>query len=121
MLWSKQSLSKSVHPAANTLAREQPATPHDTTPHDTTAQRLTWLQVVVDDGGPDLVQVLERVDHLHDDRAALLLRHEFVLLQVEVQVVPLAELQNRAEPARRHNKQSTGQEQPVKPMTKGIL
>lgn len=98
MLWSKQSLSKSVHPAANTLTGEQPATPHDTTPHDTTAQRLTWLQVVVDDGGPDLVQVLERVDHLHDDRAALLLRHEFVLLQVEVQVVAFTVFQNCTKP-----------------------
>lgn len=54
----------------------------------------------MDDGRPDLVEVLERVDDLHDDGAALLLRHELVLLQVEVQVVALAVLQHRAEPAR---------------------
>lgn len=53
----------------------------------------------MDYGRSDLVEVLERVDDLHDDGAALLLRHELVLLQVEVQVVALAVLQHRAEPA----------------------
>lgn len=52
----------------------------------------------MDDGWADLVEVLEGVDHLHDDGAALLLRHQLVLLQVEVQVVALAELQHCAEP-----------------------
>lgn len=53
----------------------------------------------MDDRRSDLVEVLERVDDLHDDGAALLLRHELVLFQVEVQVVALAILQYRAEPA----------------------
>lgn len=53
----------------------------------------------MDDGRSDLIEVLERVDNLHDDGAALLLRHELVLFQVEVQVVALAILQHRAEPA----------------------
>lgn len=61
--------------------------------------RPTRFQVIVDDRRSDLVEVLERVDDLHDDGAALLLRHELVLLQVEVQVVALAVLQHRAEPA----------------------
>jgi len=54
----------------------------------------------VDDWRLDLVQVAQGVDDLHDDGARLLLRHELVLLQVEVQVVALAVLQHRAEPAR---------------------
>ena len=52
----------------------------------------------MDDGRPDLVKILEGVDNLHYDGAALLLRHELVLLQIEVKVVPLTILQNRAEP-----------------------
>ena len=52
----------------------------------------------MDDGWFDLVEVLKCVDDLHDDGARLLLRHQLVLLQVEVQIVPLAELKNRAEP-----------------------
>ena len=52
----------------------------------------------MDDGRLDLVQVSQCVDDLHDDGPRLLLRHELVLLQVEVQVVALAELQHRAEP-----------------------
>lgn len=59
----------------------------------------TGFKVVVDDGGSDLVEVLEGVDDLHYDGAALFLWHELVLLQVEVQVVALAVLQHRAEPA----------------------
>lgn len=54
----------------------------------------------MDDRRSDLIEVLERVDNLHDDGAALLLRHELVLFQVEVQVVALAILQHCAEPAR---------------------
>jgi len=57
------------------------------------------LEVVVDDGGLDLVEVLESGDGLTDDGAGLLLRDTLVLLEVEVQVVPLTELQHRAEPA----------------------
>jgi len=57
------------------------------------------LEVVVDDGGLDLVEVLECGDGLTDDGAGLLLRDTLVLLEVEVQVVPLTELQHRAEPA----------------------
>lgn len=52
----------------------------------------TRLQVVVDDGRADLVEVLEGVDDLHDDGAPFLLAHQLVLLQVEVQVVPLTVL-----------------------------
>lgn len=53
----------------------------------------------MDDRRSDLIEVLEGVDDLHDDGAALLLRHELVLFQVEVQVVALTILQHRAEPA----------------------
>lgn len=59
----------------------------------------TGLEVVVDDWRADLVEVLEGVDDLHDDRAALLLRHQLILLQVEVQVIAFAVLQHCAEPA----------------------
>ena len=52
----------------------------------------------MDDGRTDLVEVFEGVDDLHDDGAALFLRHQLVLLQVEVQVVAFAELQHCAEP-----------------------
>lgn len=61
--------------------------------------RLTRFKVVVDNRRSDLVEVLQGVNNLHDDGAALFLRHEFVLLQVEVQVVPLAVLQHCAKPA----------------------
>ena len=52
----------------------------------------------MDDGRLDLVQVSQCIHDLHDDRACLLLRHELVLLQVEVQVIALTVLQHRAEP-----------------------
>lgn len=61
----------------------------------------TRLEVVVDDGWPNLVEILEGVDDLHDDRASLLLGHQFILLQVEVQIVAFAVLQHCAEPVRR--------------------
>lgn len=54
----------------------------------------------MDDGRADLIEVLERVDDLHDDGAALLLCHQLVLLQVEVQVIALAVLQHSAKPAK---------------------
>lgn len=50
------------------------------------------------DGGLDLVEVFERMDHLHDDTAGLPLGDALVLLEVEVQVVTVAVLQHRAEP-----------------------
>lgn len=53
----------------------------------------------MDDGRVDLVEVLESVDDLHDNGAAFLLRHQLILLQVEVQVVAVAVLQHCAEPA----------------------
>lgn len=53
----------------------------------------------MDNGRSDLIEVLEGVNNLHDDGAALFLRHKLVLLQVEVQVVALAVLQYCAEPA----------------------
>lgn len=58
----------------------------------------------MDNGRVDLVEVLESVGDLHDNRAAFLLRHQLILLQVEVQVVAVAVLQHCAEPAgdRRH-------------------
>lgn len=34
---------------------------------------LTGLEVIVDDGRPDVIEVLERVDDLHDDGPSLLL------------------------------------------------
>lgn len=54
----------------------------------------------MDDGRANLVEVLEGVDNLHDNRAALLLGHQLILLQVEVQVIALTVLQHCAEPAR---------------------
>lgn len=60
----------------------------------------TRLEVVVDDGWPNLIEVLEGVNDLHDNRAALLLGHQLILLQVEVQIVALTVLQHCAEPAR---------------------
>lgn len=53
----------------------------------------------MDDGRPNLVEVLEGVDDLHDDRAALLLAHQLILLQVEVQIIAFTVLQHCAEPA----------------------
>lgn len=59
---------------------------------------FTWFEVVVNDWRFDLVEVSEGVGDLHDDGTSFFLRHQLVLLQVEVQIVPLAELQHRAEP-----------------------
>ena len=53
----------------------------------------------MDDGWPNLVEVLEGIDDLHDDRAALLLAHQLILLQVEVQIIAFTVLQHCAEPA----------------------
>lgn len=53
----------------------------------------------MDDGWANLVEVLEGVDYLHDDGAALLLAHQLILLQVEVQVIAFTVLQHCAEPA----------------------
>lgn len=58
---------------------------------------FTRFQVVVDDGRFDLIEVSEGVDYLHDDGASLFLRHKLVLLQIEIKIVPLAELENSAE------------------------
>lgn len=58
---------------------------------------LTGLKVVVDNGRSDLIEVLEGVNNLHNDGAALFLWHELVLLQIEVQVIALAVLQDCAE------------------------
>lgn len=63
---------------------------------------LTGFEVVVDDGGFDFVEVTQSADDLHDNGARLLLRHQLVLLQVEVQVVAFTELQNSAEPRDGH-------------------
>lgn len=46
----------------------------------------------------DLVEVSEGVGDLHDDGTSFFLRHQLVLLQIEVQIVSLAELQHCAEP-----------------------
>lgn len=46
----------------------------------------------------DLVEVSEGVGDLHDDGTGFFLSHQFVLLQIEVQIVPLAELQHSTEP-----------------------
>jgi len=69
---------------------------------------LTWFEVIVDDGRSDLVEILQSVDDLHDDRAAFLLRHQLVLLQVEVQVVALTVLQDGAEPGPAEPEQRRG-------------
>lgn len=61
---------------------------------------LTGFEVVVDDGGFDFVEVAQGADDLHDDGASLLLRHQLVLLQVEVQVIAFTELQDSTEPER---------------------
>lgn len=53
----------------------------------------------MDDGRVNLVEVLESIDNLHDNRAAFLLRHQLILLQVEVQIVAFTVLQYCAEPA----------------------
>lgn len=53
----------------------------------------------MDDGRVNLVEVLESVDNLHDNRAAFLLSHQLILLQVEVQIVAFTVLQYCAEPA----------------------
>ena len=45
----------------------------------------------------DLIQIFESRGNLHDDGSSLSLRDRFVLLQVEVQVMPRAILQHRAE------------------------
>lgn len=57
----------------------------------------TWFEVIVDDGGFDFVEVPQGADNLHDDGASLFLGHQLVLLQVEVQVVSFAELEDCAE------------------------
>lgn len=60
----------------------------------------------MDDGRFDLVEVAQGADDLHDNGARLLLRHQLVLFQVEVQVVSFAELQNRTEPGDRGRRQT---------------
>ncbi len=45
----------------------------------------------------DLIEVSEGVDYLHDDGASLFLRHQLVLLQIEIEIIPLTELENSAE------------------------
>lgn len=60
--------------------------------------RPTRFKVVVDNGRSDLIEVLEGVNNLHDDGAAFFLWHKLMLLQVEVQVIALAVLQDCAEP-----------------------
>lgn len=60
---------------------------------------LTRFKVIVDYGWPDLIEVLQSVDYLHNDGAPLFFRHELVLLQVEIQIIALAVLQDGAEPA----------------------
>ena len=47
-------------------------------------QDVAGLDVVVDDGRLDLVEVLEGRDDLHDDAAGLLLRDSLVLFQLEI-------------------------------------
>lgn len=58
----------------------------------------------MDDWGFDFVEVAQGADYLHDNGACLLLRHQLVLLQVEVQVVAFTELQNCTEPGREEDR-----------------
>lgn len=61
-------------------------------------EEVTGLEVIVDDGRPNLVEVLEGIDNLHDNRATLLLSHKLMLLQVKVQIIAFTVLQHCAEP-----------------------
>lgn len=75
----------------------------------------------MDDGRVNLVEVLERVDDLHDNRAAFLLTHQLILLQIEVQIVAFTILQYCAEPAggtRQKNRDSPGR--PEKALSSSI-
>lgn len=75
----------------------------------------TRFEVVVDDGGFDFVEVAQGADDLHDDGASFFLWHQLVLLQVEVQVVAFAELQDSTEPEDRdehtHTRLYTGEKE----------
>lgn len=62
----------------------------------------------MDDGGLDFVEVAQGADDLHDDGACLLLGHQLVLLQIEVQVVAFTELQDSAEPTEVKRRSHTG-------------
>ena len=73
----------------------------------------TRFEVVVDDGGFDFVEVAQSADDLHDDGASFFLWHQLVLLQVEVQVVAFAELQDGTEPEDR-DKHTHGYTQEIK-------
>lgn len=68
----------------------------------------------MDDGWLDFVEVAQRADNLHDDGASLLLRHQLVLLQVEVQVVAFAELQDGTEAEENTNRREFKFNLPVK-------
>lgn len=54
----------------------------------------------MNDGVLELVQVLERLDNLHNDRFRLLLGNLRMLLQIDVQVVAFAVFQDRAKSTR---------------------
>lgn len=58
----------------------------------------------MDDGWLYFVEVTQCANNLHDDGASLLLRHQLVLFQVEVQVVAFAELQDGAETEENRNR-----------------
>lgn len=58
-------------------------------------QNVARLQVVVNDRRLDFVEVLESRDDLHDDGARLALRYRLVLLQIEVEVMAVAVLEDR--------------------------
>lgn len=55
------------------------------------------LEVVMDDGRLDFVQVFEGRHDLRDDRSRLPLANDLVLLEVKIEVVPVAVLEHRAE------------------------
>lgn len=80
----------------------------------------------MDDGRFDLVEVAQGADNLHDDGAGLLLCHQLVLFQVEVQVISFAELQHCTEPGRReggdgHTRLHTGEKDLIDQLNKSKL
>lgn len=81
----------------------------------------TWLEVVVDDGGFDFVEVTQGADNLHDDGASLFLGHQLILLQVEVQVVSFTELKDCAESDEETRTCHPGDENRVKKYFPSIL
>lgn len=61
------------------------------------SQSHTWLKVIVDDRWLDLVEIFERMHHLHNDRTCLAFGNALVLLEIKVQIMSITILEHRAE------------------------